>query len=220
MTEYLYPDARIAVFARAPRLGAVKTRLEPAIGPAGCLQLYQALLAKTLHTVRQARLAPIRLWVTDSPEHPAFTSLNNDASVSLQQGADLGARMLYTAESALAEPGVERVIIIGTDCPGLDKPYLQAALAGLQCESDSVAPVVIGPAEDGGYVLLGMTRAVPEILLDMEWGNEQVLPRTLARLHNHAIAHVLLEPRWDLDRPEDLDRLKAAFPELSAGLSW
>ena len=80
--------------------------------------------------------------------------------------------------------------------------------------------MVIGPAEDGGYVLLGMTRPVPEILLDMEWGNEQVLSRTRSRLCEHEIPYRLLESRWDVDVAEDLERLQSAYPSLMAGLSW
>ena len=219
VTEYLYPDARIAVFARAPRLGAVKTRLEPALGATGCLQLYQALLVKTVSTVQQAGLAPMQLWVTDTVDHEAFSALNGE-HILLQQGKDLGARMLHTAQSVLSERGVGRVIIIGTDCPGMDQAYLQSALTALQGQFDNAAQVVIGPAEDGGYVLLGMTRPVPEILLDMEWGNEQVLSRTRSRLCEHEIPYRLLESRWDVDVAEDLERLQSAYPSLTAGLSW
>ncbi len=218
MTSVLDSQACIVIFAREPVSGHVKTRLEPALGADGCLQLYQALLQKTVQTVSTARLAAWQLWVSGDPDAPAFARLAEAPLRHQQHGEDLGLRMLHAASTVLATPEIDKVVLVGTDCPAIDADYLQQALALL--DATAGIDVVLGPAEDGGYVLLGMTRPVPEILTAMEWGQEHVLSETVRRLQAAGIAYALLPERWDVDRPEDLHKLRSAFPELmtAAGL--
>ncbi|MDP1932911.1 MAG: TIGR04282 family arsenosugar biosynthesis glycosyltransferase [Gammaproteobacteria bacterium] len=206
-----FPSAVVALFAKEPRLGHVKTRLQPQLGAEGALALHDALIRYVFGNLEQADLCPVELWVAGSPQspqqhHELFLSICNNESIHDQKGADLGARMHHAANAVLTR--AECVVLIGADCPSVDASYLREALTLLQ----SGVPVVIGPAEDGGYVLLGL-REAPEYLFDaMPWGTDSVLKVTRQRLRQHNAHHVELAPRWDVDRPEDLQRLTALSP--------
>jgi rSAM/selenodomain-associated transferase 1 len=119
-----------------------------------------------------------------------------------QPAGDLGERMRRIATLGLAES--DAVILMGNDCPALDGDYLRAAGGALQEQ-----PVVIGPAEDGGYVLLGLRRIDAALFSDMPWGTERVFDMTLQRLQQLDWRPALLPALWDVDRPEDLSRLAA-----------
>ncbi len=127
-------------------------------------------------------------------------------AVRQQQGGDLGARMLFALNHGLAR--YPRVLLVGSDCPELDADYLgRAAAALLQHE------LVLGPARDGGYVLLGARRPVAPLFADMPWGSDRVLELTLQRARAMGLATALLEPLNDVDRPADLlhwEALRAA----------
>jgi hypothetical protein len=211
MTACRYPNARLLLFAREPVAGRVKTRLQPALTAAGSLELHRALLARTAQTLAAAQLAPWQLWVDANPEHPDFLALRGAAGIHQQQGPDLGARMQHAAASTLADTAVNAVVLVGADCPSVDAAYVAQALETLA----EGAEVVIGPAEDGGYVLLGMRQARAELFSNVPWGEDTVFTATLANLEAVNIAPVILETRWDVDRPADLQRL----PELQSPLA-
>lgn len=210
MSGVRFPHARLLLFAREPRAGRVKTRLEPVLAVDGCLELHRALLRRAADTLSAAQLAPWQLWVDGAVEHADFLALRDARAIVAQQGADLGARMLNAADSALGAPGVECVVIVGADCPAVDASYLAAALEALS----SGAEVVLGPAEDGGYVLIGLRRARAEIFSGVRWGQSSVLATTLANCAASAIEPVLLNTSWDVDRPADLKRLAQLQPPL------
>lgn len=199
-----YPDARIVVFAKEPQWGQVKTRLQPRLGEAGCLALYRRLLQRTVRMALAAQLAPVRLWVTGNPRHEDFLALCPERDIYQQQGADLGQRMGHAAKTVL-NAGSGPVLIIGTDCPVMDRDYLAAALERLEGGVD----VVLGPAEDGGYMLVGLTKPVPAMFTDIDWGADTVLAQTLARLDDARMSYALLDTLWDVDREEDLARFEA-----------
>ena len=201
--HYRFPTARIVVFAREPVLGQVKTRLEPVLGEAGCLALYRSMLGRILTTVRQASLAPLALWVSSNVSHEFFLSYCNKTDIHLQIGQDLGQRMVRAARECLAVEGVDSLLIIGSDCPAMDAKYLAAALEALQVGNE----VVIGPARDGGYVLIGLNSPHEQVFKDIEWGTERVLKQTLARVTAAKLPCHLLESLWDVDTPEDLKKL-------------
>lgn len=209
---FTHPRSKIAVFAREPRLGGVKTRLAGEIGPQQALNLYRAMLARLGALLNRGKLAEWDLWVTSNSSHKDFLSICNKTNIFIQDGNDLGARMDFAIQQALLESHVESVILIGTDCPALTEDYLEQALLALESGVD----VVLGPAEDGGYVLVGMRRVLPAVFEDMPWGSDQVLQRTLEALRAHDLSHRLLDVLWDVDRPEDLTRL----PLLEPPLSW
>ncbi len=198
----LFPDARILIFAKSPEPGLVKTRLIPVLGPQGAAELHARLLAHTLARLAPARLAPVELWCSPDTGRAPFPELAHRYPVRLrrQRGADLGARMLDAAASALR--GSKAAIVVGTDCPPLDGPYVERAL-NLLASRDAV----LGPAQDGGYVLLGLKRAAPELFSNIPWGTNRVAAITRDRLESLRWDWAELLALWDLDRPEDLKRL-------------
>jgi uncharacterized protein len=190
------------MLARAPVPGRVKTRLIPALGKDGACDLQRLLLERALQLPAEG-FSERFLWLDDLPD-PRLQALANKLDWTLveQPAGDLGERMRCIATLGLAES--DAVILIGNDCPALDGGYLSGACLALQGQS-----VVIGPAEDGGYVLLGLRRITSALFSDMPWGTEQVLRMTQERLQQLDWTHHLLPELWDVDRPEDLPRLAA-----------
>jgi len=203
-----FPNARILVFAKAPEPGQVKTRLIPALGAEGATELYMSLLKQTVESVTVADLAPVQLWCAPNSTHAFFQQLASCHNLSLynQSGADLGERMSSAADQALQES--EAVVLIGADCPMLGRDHLRQSLQWLMDGYDAV----VGPAEDGGYVLLGLHHNNALLFEEMPWGGDQVLGLTRQRLAELGWCWQELEPLWDLDRPPDLERLQKLNP--------
>lgn len=128
--------------------------------------------------------------------------------LSDQQGADLGERMAFSFSIALQTH--DKVIIIGTDCPALDEEYIEQAIQALG-EHD----VVIGPAEDGGYVLLGLRKFSLELFTGISWGSDSVLKQTRQVLKDLSWSYKELGIMHDIDRPKDLHRYKNLLNEIS-----
>lgn len=206
-----FPRARIAVFAREPRLGQVKSRLAETSGEAAALAVYRAMLRRVGVLLRKARLADWDLWVTSNPSHKDFLSICNTKNIYHQAGQDLGARMDDAIVQTLGREATDAVLVIGTDCPALTQDYLGVALAAL----DQGVEVVLGPAEDGGYVLIGARQPIPALFRDMPWGSDQVLAETRRRLDQSGLRYRVLETLWDVDRPEDLARLQQLQPPMN-----
>jgi len=198
-----FPDSRILIFAKAPEPGRVKTRLIRELGAEAAARLQHRLLEETVARVNAAGLCPVTLCCAPDENHPVFLELAAGFGLALrpQCGGDLGQRMARAATDALAE--AEQVLLLGTDCPVMDANYLRQALTRLDAGDDAV----IGPAEDGGYVLLGLRRCYPGLFTEMPWGSDEVLATTRQRLADVAARTTLLPPLWDLDRPEDWRRL-------------
>jgi rSAM/selenodomain-associated transferase 1 len=202
---YSYPQGRILVFCKAPVPGEVKTRLQPVLSAPQCAQLHEYLTQHTLQNALKAEVCPVELWYSGDPRHPFFADCKHRYSIRchLQQGETLGERMAYALQHTLQTSRF--AIIIGTDCPCLDNGHLLTAAEYLHNNPDAA---VIGPAEDGGYVLIGAGQMIPAIFDDIAWGGAQVLQQTRDRLHNLGITYNELELLWDIDRPEDLQRLR------------
>jgi len=195
-------DVDIAVFARAPIAGQAKTRLIPRLGAAGAARLQRQLTVRALaraHAVRRARVA---LWTTDDDADTRALAADGGATLRLQRGDDLGARM----SNAFAETldGQRPMLLIGTDCPAQTAADLDAALAALRD-----ADAVIQPAEDGGYVLIGMKTFHPALFEQVPWGSDKVLATTRSRAASRRLRLAELPMSWDLDRGEDLARALA-----------
>jgi rSAM/selenodomain-associated transferase 1 len=120
--------------------------------------------------------------------------------------------MLHAISCSLAQESIEFVVLIGTDCPALNPAYVECAFEALQ----EGVEVVLGPAEDGGYVLVGMRQPVPEMFSNISWGSGAVLEETVQRLQQLGLSYRLLETLWDVDTVDDLPRLR----ELSPPLLW
>lgn len=195
-----FPDARLIVFAKAPEAGKAKTRLIPALGAAGAAALHERLVTHTLTTVTTAALCPVQLWCAPDTGHPFFDHCKNNFPITLhqQQGADLGERMEHAMSHNLQQ-GLNSVII-GTDCPALSADDFEQTFIGLQNGND----VVIAPADDGGYVLMGLTRFSPTLFSDINWGSGEVLAATRKRIAALQWRSTELKTFQDIDRPGDL----------------
>jgi rSAM/selenodomain-associated transferase 1 len=119
-----------------------------------------------------------------------------------QQGEDLGARMAHAAKTTLQD--YQYVVLIGTDCPGLDAEYIESVLQQLQAGADCV----LGPAEDGGYVMLALSVYDDSLFNDIEWGTSRVLAATRERIKSLGWHCREMPVLWDVDRPADFERLK------------
>ena len=194
-----YPDSRILVFAKAPVPGTVKTRLEPLLGADGAASLHSSLVVTCLDMLSRSRLCPVELWCTPDSSDPFFQQCQQRFQVPLMQqsSGDLGDRMAGALDSALAESGA--VVLVGTDCPGMTISDLDEALEMLACDKQ----VVLGPALDGGYYLVGMRRPQPFIFSQIPWSTPDVFNITRDRLDKAGISWHSLPVRRDLDRPED-----------------
>jgi len=199
-----YPNACIVQFAKISIAGHVKTRLIPALGEQGALQLHQQLVRHTWRSLNTAQLASVELWRDQNTASSFFDDLSPAVnSAHVQRGADLGERMANAVTVVLERCDV--VLIVGSDCPQLDAGYIESALQALYEGSE----VVLGPASDGGYVLIGMRRAVPQVFSNVDWGSDQVLLQTRHRLQALNCEWHELPERWDVDRPEDVQKLRA-----------
>ncbi len=197
-------SCRILVFAKAPTPGRVKTRLVPALGEAAAAALYRQLAERTLSTAVAAGLGQVELWCAPGTNDAFFASCAQQHGVGLRaQGeGDLGMRMARALEFALEERAP--ALLIGSDCPVLTPEYLRDAAAMLANGEDAV----FGPAEDGGYVLIGLARRPAAALFqDIVWGSATVMQETRARLVRLNWRWRELATLWDVDRPEDLPRL-------------
>jgi uncharacterized protein len=197
---------RIQVFARAPLPGRTKTRLIPVLGADGAARLHERLIRRTLETTHAALPDGVELWCTPDAQDPFLSECARTigARLRVQAGDDLGARMYHALSDARAHG--EHAVLVGTDCPALTADHLRLALAWLGEGVD----LVLGPAEDGGYVLVGAGRAEPGLFTDMPWGTGRVFEETRARAARLGLDVRGLPVLPDLDRPEDLVR----FPEL------
>ncbi len=196
-------DDCLIVFAKAPQPGAVKTRLAPLLGAAGAAALHAKLVQRTLETARAAGFRRLELHCAPDVKDRFLVSCGASfgATLRAQSGADLGERMRCAFEHALA--GSARVVLIGTDCPALTADELRAAARRLAGGDDAA----FVPAEDGGYALIALARCDAAIFDGIAWGGAAVMEDTRARLRRLNWRWHELDTRWDVDRPEDYERL-------------
>jgi len=186
----------IQVFCKAPVLGKVKTRLIQEIGARRALVLYEQMFER-LMTDFLLNTPEIEIWITPDKDHAFFERY---AVPRFQQaGADLGARMSGALRDGLTRH--ESVILVGTDLPLINNSYIDRAVNSLRDHE-----VVLGPAEDGGYGLVGVKAETLDMFSDIDWGTERVLSQTCDRLNRWGLVYCLLPLIWDVDRPEDLQR--------------
>lgn len=204
---------RIAVFARGPVPGRVKTRLEPVLRPEGCARLHRALTMRTLETCSRLDDVAVDLWCAPDPDHAFFRDCAARFGVPLmpQPDGNLGRRMYTALLESLSRAG--RVVIVGTDCPDLDVEYLGLAFDVLSKD----VPVVLGPALDGGYVLIGSRAAHPDLFTGIDWGGGRVMEQTRAALRRLGWRWEELPPLPDIDRPEDLAFLPPVLRDRALG---
>jgi hypothetical protein len=193
----------VIVFAKAPQPGTVKTRLIPLLGAEGAAALHVKLVRRTLDTLRAASLKDAQLHCTPGTDDPFFWFCSGHYGVTLhdQAAGDLGERMRVALENALADHAL--ALLVGTDCPALTARHLRQADRALRDGADAV----FAPCEDGGYALIGLRRVDAMLFDGIAWGSVSVMTETRARLKQLGWAGSELELLWDVDRPEDYERL-------------
>lgn len=202
-----------AQMARQPIAGRVKTRLLPYLSPQQAALLHAAMVEHVCTVLCDNAPGVSELWIDGDPQAELFRRCINYGltEVLVQPDGDLGQRMAHVCRRALA--GQAGIILVGSDAPAIDALYLAAARAALE-----QVDVVIGPALDGGYVLLGMRRFSAGLFEGIHWGEDTVLAETLGILEELGWTYRLLQALPDIDRPEDLrflpDTIRASVPGL------
>lgn len=206
-------DSKLIIFAKAPIPGSVKTRLQPTVSQEDAATLQTYFIQQTLALASTLKEVDVELWCTPNDSHPVFQQCARQYKITMKQqhGRDLGERMSDALQEGLAN--YQQVVIIGTDCPELTPEYLLKAFLRLK----QGATAVIGPAIDGGYVLLGLRRYAPSLFTNITWGSDHVLYETREKLRELGWKWDELNSLRDIDTPVDL----LDFPEIihKAGLT-
>ncbi|TAF11220.1 MAG: glycosyltransferase [Nostocales cyanobacterium] len=195
------PKQHLIIFTRYPEPGKTKTRLIPALGDTGAAHLQKQMTEHTISQVKKLqKTSAITVEVRFAGGNGELMQnwLGRDLVYQNQGEGDLGQRLVQSLVDAF-QSHAERVIIIGTDCPSLDPHILASAFEKLQ-----VCDLVLGPALDGGYYLIGLCRVIPELFSQIAWGTSQVLKQTLEIAQALNLSSAYLPNLADIDRPEDL----------------
>jgi rSAM/selenodomain-associated transferase 1 len=201
----------LVIFANAPIPGQVKTRLCPPLTPDEAATLHGSFVLDTLERTKVAALKlklPIDRYLACAPPttHAFFKIMEERQSVKLidQVGDDLGARMNQAFKTLFAQ-GYRQVLLMGTDVPTLPFDHFKQALISLEDHD-----LVLGPACDGGYYLIGLKRVAPELFADIPWSTDRVLRLTREKAATLGLTIALLEPWRDVDTLADLQALSEA----------
>lgn len=196
----------LLVFTRTPDPGSVKTRLLSVMDAQRAVTIQVDLLQRTLETASASTADNIELWCTPTTQHPVLLELEDRFSLTLrpQAGAGLGERMCFAMEQALQV--YRHAALVGSDCMDLAEADIDLALEQLAAGTD----VVLGPALDGGYYLVGLSRLYRELFAGIKWGTDRVLEETRERVAQSGLKLHELPVRRDLDRPEDLRYLQVS----------
>jgi uncharacterized protein len=218
----------LQVFARAPVPGQAKTRLAPMLGEAGAAAFHARLVLRMLDIVFDAlpRLGRprVELWCAPDSTYPFFDGCarRHPLQLRVQRGEDLGDRMHGALDDALQRH--DRPVLVGTDCPSITADALAAAFDAIDpargpgVASSGASDIVLLPTEDGGYALIGAARNDRSLFDAMPWSTDTVYAQTRLRVDRLGWRLHALPTGWDVDRPEDLDRLRAIAPELFENL--
>jgi len=191
----------LIIFTRYPEPGKTKTRLIPVLGTIGAANLQREMSEYTIFQVQELqKIIDISVEVRFAGGDLQLMEdwLGLDLVYQSQGEGDLGLRMARSLFDAF-QSGAEKVIIIGTDCPGVNAQILATAFEKLHAFD-----VVIGPAIDGGYYLIGLQQSIPELFVNIEWGTAEVFQKTVDIAQKLSLSQVNLPPLADIDRPEDL----------------
>ena len=197
--------SHLIIFTRYPEPGRTKTRLIPKLGATGAANLQREMTEHTLQEIRKLQQqisVSVEIRFTGGTLELMGNWLGNDWIYQPQGEGDLGEKIMRSLTTAFTNHA-QKAIIIGTDCPSLDSHILAIAYQSLD---DS--EVVIGPATDGGYYLIGSRRLHPELFANIAWGTGNVLEQTRFVLDKLQLSCSYLQPLTDIDRPEDLPTWK------------
>ncbi len=200
-------DRVLLVFQKNPVPGNVKTRLAASVGDERALQIYKKLIQHTKKVIEPVS-ATKQIWYSsiietdDDWDYAKYQKFK-------QEGAGLGERMLYSFKCAFEDPLFNKVVIIGTDCVEITKDLIEKAFLSLESYD-----FVIGPANDGGYYLLGMNSFNPEIFNGVEWSTDTVLSSTLNKIKDGNRSVFLLPTLSDIDTLDDWNKAKAIIDDV------
>lgn len=205
----------VLVFAKPAVPGAVKTRLVPPLSPAAAAELHLALLDDVLATAKGAAGRAVELCVAGGPDaHRDFGLRYPGLEVAGQRGRDLGARLANAFADSFRR-GFARTLILGSDHPTLPAKHVSRGLAELRARD-----LVFGPSSDGGYYAVGVRRAAwpasEAVFQDIPWSTSRVLEASLAQARASGLSYALLPEWYDVDRPQDLERLREDLDPRSA----
>jgi rSAM/selenodomain-associated transferase 1 len=201
------PRVAVAIMAKAPRAGGVKTRLCPPLSPEEAAALYECFLRDKIAQVRALAGADGVIAFTPDDARGVFEALAPGFHLLAQRGADLGGRLLNSL-AALLRDGRPGAIAVDSDTPTLPTEFLGEAVRLL---SSAAIDVVVGPSEDGGYYLIGLRQPCPALFEEMPWSTPAVLPETLRRAEAKGLRVACLPPWFDVDTAHDLERLRVSL---------
>ena len=191
----------LIIFTRYPEPGKTKTRLIPVLGSVGAANIQRQMTEYTIFQVQELQKAiaiSVEVQFAGGDSQLMQDWLGLDLVYQSQGEGDLGSRMARSLGNAF-ESGAEQVIIIGTDCPGVNAQILATAFENLHAFD-----LVLGPAIDGGYYLIGLRQPILELFVNIEWGTAQVFQKTVDIAQKLNLSYMNLSPLADVDRPEDL----------------
>ena len=191
-------NKQLIVFVKTPLLGRCKTRLIPLLGEQATTDFYKSLVLHCFKQLENLQDIVIQIHAYPDIQHHFLKqlSLNNNAQLVRQKGDDLGDKMLHAMQQSLKT--FSRVVLIGTDCPTIDKRYITLAFDALDHHD-----IVFGPASDGGYVLIGANTINPIIFSGISWSTEKVLEQSLLQAKTAGYKIKLLPTLNDIDTPDD-----------------
>lgn len=199
----------LVLFTRYPEAGKTKTRLIPHLGAKQAATLQRRMtehIVIHLQTLQSQSAAAIEIHFAGGTLPSMQQWLGTDLTYQPQTGGDLGQRLHHVFERGLQT--FQRLVVIGADCPSITPEHLKTAFRRLQTHD-----VVVGPADDGGYYLIGLRRQCAELFQDMPWGTPQVFEQTVAIARRLQLSLATLETLSDIDRPQDL----SALPDCLTG---
>ncbi len=194
-------DSKIIIFTRYPEPGKTKTRLIPALGADGAARLYRQMAEHTVRVARkliETRGVSLEVRYNGAAKDTMSSWLGDDLTYREQTGNDLGDRMWLAFRDAF-DDGFTRVVIVGCDCPGISTDILDAAVERL-----TNWDLVLGPANDGGYYLMGLQKPHQELFRNVAWGTDRVLGETVGIARYLQLSVIFVSALDDVDRPEDL----------------
>lgn len=204
---------RVIIFAKAPLPGLAKTRLIPRLGKDGAAALARRFLSHTLNEALAAAIGPVELCATPEPAHASWKAIDIPADIllSAQGEGDLGQRIARAAQRSLTQG--ESVLLIGTDCPALDRHHLAAAANALNHHHSCLVP-----ACDGGYTLLGLNRNDDTLFTQIPWSTSEVASITRTRIETLGWSLAEFPALHDIDEPADLTWLPSDWDDNGAAL--
>ncbi|MFL0803073.1 MAG: TIGR04282 family arsenosugar biosynthesis glycosyltransferase [Agarilytica sp.] len=202
----------VAQFLKSPEFDPVKTRLRPVLNTGEAGALHRSLASHVAQRLSSVPDILLETWSSSGGRFAESLSEQVQSSHHIQCLGNLGIRLTYTMRACLSRSN--SVIFVGSDCPFIDAYYISSAVEQLACHD-----VVVGPANDGGYVLLGVRGEYPQLFQGISWGSDQVFSQTLQSIEAQGLSYSVLGALSDIDRPEDLALLQCPGYEHLLALS-